>query len=150
MVSEKVIKHEWMLFVLVELGKDALAAKNLRITYHQDPCLYISFREIMFVMNQAVDTFLKNDEKPALSHAIFFYQHVRALLDELQLFRLEQEKKRLPTFAMFLDTNIRKKEISFRSIMSLLINYMRPFSYDEGDKPKNGRRRQRCGRNVFH
>lgn len=103
---KKMIDHKVVLSLLVELNKDAPAKNILAITYLDDPSFYISSEQNRLLMNQAADTFSKNDYTPALSTQILFYRYTRALLDGLHARHLQQEKEKFPTFALFLGKKI--------------------------------------------
>lgn len=69
-------------------------------------------------------------------------------LDEIHLFLLEQEKKKLPTSTRFLDKKKRKSKITFRSITSIFNNTKGLLDFDARDKSnkseKKAQMRNRC------
>lgn len=81
-------------------------------------------------MIQTADYFIKNDNKPATFNTSWFYGYVWALLNEFQFLNLKQEKKKFPTFSLFLDTKIQGSIIVSHSKLFRTICTMPPLHYD--------------------
>lgn len=102
-VIKMMSKHQSVLRYLVKLEKDALASKTLGTVHLDDGSRYIFSDGDISLMFQADDSSAKNGHKPALFHAISIYRRSKSLLDLFHLGSLEQTKKRLPAFLLFLD-----------------------------------------------
>lgn len=63
------IKHQDVLHIFGKLVKAASTAKTFSITHNDHPSLYISSEEDILLMNQAADTLVNTDRKPATFHA---------------------------------------------------------------------------------
>lgn len=88
---------------LRKLVENAPAESTVSLTCLDDVRLYITSEEHMTIMFKADDRFVTTNHNPALLRAISSYQHIRAPLDELHQLRLEQDKEKLPKFALFRD-----------------------------------------------
>lgn len=96
--------------------------KTLCFTQLDDPSLHISSEEGIFLMIEATDAFVKNNDQPTSLDANFFDRHASALFDKRHAGHLEQHQEQLLYFALFVDTNIKQTAIVSQSIMFLVIS----------------------------
>lgn len=100
------INYKGVLLLLGKLGKSDSPAKMLCITPPYDQSVHKSLREYMLIIIQGAAVLVENKQKAIPFHRKSFYKHARALLDELHVRYFEQEKERVPTFALFVDIKI--------------------------------------------
>lgn len=128
------MKHYGVIPFLGRLARDALVAKTLGMTHLDNRSLYISSKwDIIFIIRDA-DAFGKDDHRYSSFQANFFVRHARARLDKLHTRNLEQDIKKLPRFALFLDSNTQQTRLLFHYTILRFINTMIPFGYDAADK----------------
>lgn len=85
-------KQQGVLTLLLKLGRDAPAEKTLDITHLGDPAVCSSSEEDILLMIQTADVFVMNNHRPFAYHAKFFNRHAKALLGELHVCHLKQDK----------------------------------------------------------
>lgn len=100
-VAKSMIKKESVPPLLVSLFMDAPVLTTPGITHINDAGFYISTAEVIFLMTQAADAFVKNDHKLAAFYASALYSQVKALLDEIRIHHMEQSELGFPTVALF-------------------------------------------------
>lgn len=98
-----------MLFPLLKLGLDTSVETILGITHVADRSVYFSSEEDILSIRRTADAYVKNKRKPVAFHEKSFRRHGKADLDELRTSLLKQDKERLFTFYLFLDTKIHQK-----------------------------------------
>lgn len=96
-----IIKLRGFSRVLLKLRMNAVMAETLDITYFHDPTIYIPSEQAILLIIQAAVAIARNDQKPAYFQTNYFYAYGRALVDELHLHRLEQNKEKFLAFALF-------------------------------------------------
>lgn len=104
-VGKMVFNYQDVIPLLVVLGKDAPPARTCHIMHLDDRGLYTSSGEDNLLKIQVPHAFAKNDHKPLLFLEHLFYRHVGAFLEEHHVRHLKQDKEKLSTIALFLDTN---------------------------------------------
>lgn len=87
------IKHQGVLRLFGKPGKNAPASMTIGINHLDDPSLYVSSEECILLMIEAADAFVNDYHKLAFFHADLICRHVRALINELHLCHLEQERE---------------------------------------------------------
>lgn len=71
-------------------------------------------------MIRAADALPNDDQKPAYSLTSSFCSHARAVLDELHLCQLEEDKEKFATLALFLDARIQQTKVSVTGLCPYL------------------------------
>lgn len=69
--------------------------------------------------------FVKKNHKPTMFYANYFHRHARALLDDLLVCHSEQDREKLPIFALFLDEMTQGTKIVSHTIIYLFISSTR-------------------------
>lgn len=135
-LDKMMIRHQGVFSILVRLGIDARAVKTF-CTMHLDEQSHnrSSKPNILFSI-WAADTFVKTDHNTAPLHDSFPHRRAKALLDELHLHYLQQDKEKLSIFALFVDTKIPRTKTIFHSIITLFMSTMHLFIYDANDRSK--------------
>lgn len=99
-------KHPSVLPILEKLVKDALAVKTLVNTHLYYPCLYISSEEHIGLIICAAEAFDKTNEKSALFHANSLYIKSDSLHYLVHIRDVKQETEKIPTSALFCNTEV--------------------------------------------
>lgn len=125
-----------VLFCFDKLDKDTPVATTPGIKPFDNSSVYIAFEEYSVFMIHGTDAYVKKDSKPVSFHAYMFYEHARAVPDELHPYRLYQEKIKLPTFALFLDAEIQQTKMISFSLMPPFISTIKPIDYHTTGRSK--------------
>lgn len=88
----------------VKPSSDALVAKTFGITHLDDPIPYITSEQDILLMTQNTYASAEIEDKLAAFHEDSFPRNTKAVLDELHLRRLKQDKEQFPNLVLFLDT----------------------------------------------
>lgn len=108
----------------------------LGITHFHDQSFYASSERDIVLLIETGDEFVKNEHSSIPYHEKSFNRQAGTLYNVLHARRVEQNKGKFPTSALFLDTMIQKTKIIALYVLSLFIGTMRLFDFAERTKYK--------------
>lgn len=101
------------------LGKDAASSETLSIIHHDEPVVYVSSEDEILLMIQAAEGFINNDYKSVSLQPNSCYKLARAVLDDLLIRHMEQDKEKASTLVIFLHNKIQKtrRNLQFNHVL---------------------------------
>lgn len=88
--TDEMIKYQSLLIVLVKRSKETPAASTIEMMLIDDPSLFISSENGVFLITQATDTFVKTEYKRALFYAKFYLYSRQCIFGKPSIRHLEQ------------------------------------------------------------
>lgn len=100
------IRHEGVLFFLVNPVKHYSAANTHKITHLDGSRLYTYSQKCILFMIPVADEFVQSNHKPAVIRKTYLQRQARSFFHEPYVCHLAQEKVTITAFAIFLDTTV--------------------------------------------